>query len=131
MRNTVLLFRSFESAGVMLTASTQLGAICGFAFVATFCRRSSQALLGAALAALIDFSEDARPSVSASWALTDDAATATIVNAMHRLNMLIGTHIILTRSELQAMCHLKYSGEHAVDDKADHDSDQDDDNRRY
>ena len=78
-----------------------------------------------------DFNEDARPSVSASWALTDDAATAAKASAMHRLNMLIGSHIMLMRFELQAVCHLKYSGENAVDHKADHDSDQDDDNRRY
>src|SRR5438046_4337063 len=87
MRKIVLALESLGRAGIIPTASTQLGAGCGLAVAGAFCRRSSQALLGGGWLMAAGWAAGARPSVSASCPLSDDAATAMTRNAIHRLSI--------------------------------------------
>src|SRR6478672_1913677 len=113
--------------GTSPTDSTQAGATCGVLFAAAFCRKSSHALPTAA-ASLRRASRWARPPPNASCARARDANRTSDAKTKARRN--IGADVISVRAHLQAGRHLKHRGEDAVDDKAHHDRDDRDDDRR-
>src|SRR2546423_1518625 len=102
-------------AGKRVSASTHAGAFCGFEFRAAFWRRSSHALSGKGCA--MNSAGEGRASLKASCAHTRQTAAKKIAKTAR--NIIWAAEIIPAqpglqaqfsmRSELQTVCHFKYS----------------------